>query len=198
MPVPPDQVLDLGDDAWLASWQRPDLPAALMNELVSTLPWEQPSLQLFGRWHRIPRLQCWCGDAGMSYRYSGRRHDAHPWNAPLQTLRTLAQEYTGQRYNSVLVNLYRDGADSMGWHADDEASLGATPWIASWSLGAERDFTLRRRGSHGIEHVLPLQHGQLLLMSPAVQRDWQHALPRRRRVSAARLNLTFRYIVRPD
>jgi alkylated DNA repair dioxygenase AlkB len=92
----------------------------------------------------------------------------------------------------VLANLYRDGNDSMGWHADDEPELGDEPVIASVSLGAERDFTLRRRDRRGQTVAMPLPHGSLLLMAGPTQRHWQHALPKRRRMREPRINLTFR------
>src|SRR5690606_5801874 len=112
----------------------------------------------------------------------------------LQQARALAEGLTGQHYNSVLANLYRNGLDHMGWHADDEAELGQTPWIASLSLGAERDFCLGRKGANRIALRLALPHNSLLLMAPQLQRHWQHSLPVRKRVQTARLNLTFRLI----
>jgi alkylated DNA repair dioxygenase AlkB len=112
----------------------------------------------------------------------------------------LQQLQTGHPFNSVLANLYRDGNDSMGWHSDDEPELGTRPVIASISLGAERDFQLRRRKRSGSKTTAGpaknrlLPHGSLLLMAGNSQRDWQHALPKRRRVSKPRVNLTFRLV----
>jgi alkylated DNA repair dioxygenase AlkB len=194
-PVTADRVIELDEDARLWCWQRPALPCHdLMSRLRTNLPWEQPSLRLFGRWHPIPRLQCWCADAGADYRYSGRQLPRTDWTRELAALRSTTSAITGKTFNSVLANLYRDGHDSMGWHADDEPELGPLPWIASWTLGESRDFVLRRKGETRIAHRVRLEHGQLLLMSPAVQHRWQHALPRRARVTGERLNLTFRYV----
>lgn len=164
----------------------------LQHAICRQLPWEQPLLRIFGQDHPTPRLTCWCGDAG--YRYSGRHFAPHPWTDELRQARDLAERLTGQCYNSVLANLYRNGLDHMGWHADDEAELGPAPWIASLSLGAARDFCLGRKGANRIVLRLALPHNSLLLMAPALQRHWQHALPVRKRVDAARLNLTFRLI----
>ncbi len=194
--VPPqaETVLDDGARLWL--WQ-PDktLPDGLMDRLIADLPWEQPEIRLFGRWHRIPRLQHWCADEQVLYRYSGRTLPAAPWSGELDWLRRLTEQLTGLSFNSVLVNLYRDGSDAMGWHADDEAELGPEPWIASWSFGASRDFCLRRKGETTTRHRILLEDSTLLLMAPAIQHHWQHSLPRRQRIHQARLNLTFRRVL---
>lgn len=194
--TPPQAETALEDGARLWLWKLgKTLPDGLMNRLVADLAWEQPEIRLFGRWHRIPRLQHWCADEGVSYRYSGRTLPAAPWSSELDWLRHLTEQLTGLSFNSVLVNLYRDGNDAMGWHADDEAELGPEPWIASWSFGASRDFCLRRKGDSATGHRMVLEDSTLLLMSPTIQHRWQHALPRRQRVDQARLNLTFRRVL---
>ena len=196
LPADAETVLEDGARLWL--WHMNSAtPEPLMARLVRDLAWEQPEIRLFGRWHRIPRLQHWCADEGVSYRYSGRTLPAAPWSDELRRIRHLTEQLTGLPFNSVLANLYRDGNDAMGWHADDEAELGPAPWIASWSFGASREFCLRRKGESRTGHRINLEHGSLLLMSPAIQQRWQHALPRRQRVTQARLNLTFRQ-VRPS
>lgn len=194
--VPPQAETVLEDGARLWLWQQEKaLPDGLMNRLIADLEWEQPEIRLFGRWHRIPRLQHWCADEGVVYRYSGRTLPAAPWSSELDWLRHLTEQLTGLSFNSVLVNLYRDGDDAMGWHADDEVELGAEPWIASWSFGASRDFCLRRKGGSVTGHRITLEDSTLLLMSPAIQHRWQHALPRRKRIDQPRLNLTFRRVI---
>jgi alkylated DNA repair dioxygenase AlkB len=196
--LPPDDILDLGDGALLQFWHSPLMLAdGLTDVMIRELPWDQPSVTLYGRCHPIPRLQCWFGDPGAEYRYSGHPLHRHAWLPPLQPLREATERVTALPFNSVLVSLYRDGSDSMGWHADDEKELGEAPWIASWSFGATRDFCLRRKGTSRLSHSIPLHHGQLVLMSPEVQKYWQHALPKRRRIGAPRINLTFRQIVPP-
>ncbi len=183
----------------LALWE-PLLPAidadALLAELTATLPWQQPRITLYGRSHPVPRLQSWHGDADAGYRYSGLAMTPQLWTRALARLRDQVAAACGHHFNSVLANLYRDGRDSMGWHADDEPELGPQPWIASLSLGAARDFALRRKGARRTALTLPLRHNQLLLMPAAMQQHWQHALPRRLRVEQPRLNLTFRLINR--
>jgi alkylated DNA repair dioxygenase AlkB len=120
-----------------------------------------------------------------------------PWTSELLGIRHRVEEFSGQRYNSVLLNLYRDGRDGMGWHADDEPELGREPVIASVSFGATRRFKLRHRRSRSAASTLDLAHGDLLLMAGATQHHYVHAVPKTARPVGARVNLTFRW-VRPD
>ena len=167
----------------------------LLDELRHSLAWRQDTIRLFGKRHPIPRLHQWYGDHGASYKWSGLVMQPRRWPAPLVALKARIEAASGARFNSVLANLYRDGNDSMGWHADDEPELGKHPVIASLSLGANRDFLLRHRAKQRPTEYLSLGHGSLLLMAGATQQYWQHALPKRRRVSAPRINLTFRWII---
>lgn len=150
---------------------------------------------MFGRWVDSPRLSCWIGDAGASYRYSGQSFEPHPWPDALLPLRGRLRQELGIDFNSVLANLYRDGRDAMGWHSDDEPELGPEPVIASVSLGAARRFVLRRRDDHTVRKEFRLEPGSLLVMRGNSQRDWQHALPRTAKPVGPRINLTFRRIV---
>jgi alkylated DNA repair dioxygenase AlkB len=120
-----------------------------------------------------------------------------PWTPELQRIRQRVEELTAHRYNSVLLNLYRDGRDGMGWHADDEPELGREPVIASVSLGATRRFKLRHRRSRIAASALDLAHGDLLLMAGQTQHEYAHAVPKTARPVGERVNLTFRWI-RPD
>lgn len=178
------------------------LPAAIASRLFSKLlaevDWQQDKIRLFGKTHLLPRLHQWYGDSGTCYRWSGIQMQPQPWIPELITLRHEVERDTGSRFNCALINLYRDGNDSMGWHADDEAVLGPRPVIASVSLGVERDLLLRRRGTLKASHSVSLGHGSLLLMHGETQRNWQHALPRRKKVLTPRINLTFRYIEAAD
>ena len=114
----------------------PEEAAGLFAELRHTIDWQQESILMFGRRVLVPRLVAWHGDPGASYTYSGTLHQPLPWTRPLARIRDRAAELCGARFNAVLLNLYRDGRDGMGWHADDEAELGRDPVIASVSLGA--------------------------------------------------------------
>lgn len=181
------------------AWLDPDGADALLALLRNELPWTNHPVKIFGRELASPRLSSWHGDPAASYRYSGQRHSPQPWTPALLRLRQRLAD-SGVPCNAVLANLYRTGDDAMGWHADDEPELGANPLIASISLGASRRFVLRphpRRveaSQRGLRQALELGHGSLLLMAGPTQHHWQHALPRMRRVTEPRINLTFRWI----
>ena len=171
-------------DAWLAA-------------LHLETPWRQDRITLFGRTSDVPRLTAWYGDPGCSYRYAGLQLDPLPWTPTLQALRPRVEAAAGTAFNSVLLNLYRSGDDSMGWHADDEPELGPAPVIASVSLGAARTFQLKHRQDRGQPRIdLELAHGSLLVMYPPTQSHWLHGVPKRRRGEPGpRINLTFRHVV---
>ena len=164
------------DDRWMAS-------------LVHAVAWEQPTVTVFGRHHPTPRLTAWYGDA--AYSYSGITHPAAAFPPPLAQIRDQLQATTAVRFNSCLANLYRDGSDSMGAHADNEPELGAEPTIASVSLGARRRFVMTHVES-GERFTWPLGNGDLLVMSGESQRDYRHAVPKTSARVGPRLNLTFR------
>ncbi len=180
---------------WLAE------ASALLPALQQEVPWRQEVIQVWGRRHPVPRLTCWMGDAGAVYRYSGLRLLPEPWTPLVSGLRRRVEEAAGSRFDAVLLNLYRDGQDRMGWHADDEPELDPEAPIASLSLGATRCFQLRsrQRGEDGRRETIALElgDGDLLVMDPPTQRHWQHQLPARRGVRTPRLNLTFRRLLRP-
>ena len=168
----------------------------LRSALAMGLAWEQSLVTVYGKQHRTPRLTCWVADPGCSYRYSGLQQAIHPWTAELETLRQLLQDQLGVRFNSLLLNRYRDGADRMGWHADDEPELDDQAPIVSISLGVARDLRFRPRRGSEAPFAINLADGDLLVMDPPSQRHWQHALPPRARVISERINLTFR-VIRP-
>ncbi|MEM6985162.1 MAG: alpha-ketoglutarate-dependent dioxygenase AlkB [Pseudomonadota bacterium] len=167
---------------------------ALLARLMDEIDWEQPTITLFGKRHRIPRLQAWIGDRDASYRYSGSRFEPAAWHAAVAPIRTRLADALATPFNSGLANLYRDGDDCMHWHADDERELGDSPCIAPISLGASRDFLLRPRDRHRGNIKVTLCTGDLLIMRGSTQQHWQHAVPRRRNCRSARLNLTFRQV----
>lgn len=185
----PDALLD-----YRVGWVDGETADVWLRELIESTPWSQPEIRIYGRLLPVPRLVAWYGDAGVGYRYSGLQHEPLPWTPLLHGVRERLEKETGQRFNGVLLNLYRDGRDAMGWHSDDEAELGECPTVASLSLGAERRFDLRRKGSGPIQHSLVLSHGSLLVMSGATQHHWQHQIARASKVLQPRVNLTFRLI----
>lgn len=196
------------------TWQRHDLSGAEVRltqfcdedaarqwfeRLHAEVPWERHRLRLFGRAVESPRLSCWIGDPDAVYTYSGTRFAPHAWTPACGELRERVAVLCGERYNSVLCNLYRDGRDSMGWHSDDEAELGPQPCIASLSLGAARRFRLRHKRDPALRLELELAPGSLLVMAGATQRNYRHDLPKRVRVTEPRINLTFRTVaIVPD
>ncbi|MFQ5697469.1 MAG: alpha-ketoglutarate-dependent dioxygenase AlkB [Myxococcota bacterium] len=171
----------------------------LLAVLLETVDWDRKEIQIFGRRLRSPRWTAWYGDPGACYRYSGLSLEPLPWLDPLLELRERVQEASGGVFNGVLLNLYRDGSNSMGWHSDDEADLGHDPLIGSLTLGAERRFLLRRRARDAGMPPETLEltpgHGTLLLMRGSLQREWKHSVPKTRRAVGPRINLSFRKIV---
>ena len=163
-------------------------------QLHTQLDWRDESILMFGKRVRVPRLCAWYGDAGVVYRYSHTTHRAEGWPGPVGALRDHLRSRLAIQFNFALANLYRDGHDAMGWHADDERELGHAPCIASLSFGAPRRFDLRARDGTTRRVSLVLEPGSLLLMWGASQRLWQHALPRTEQRVGPRVNLTFRQV----
>lgn len=169
--------------------------ASLWEELLH-LDWQEEVLILFGKPVKVPRTVAFYADLGVCYRYSGRDHSGNGWPELLMPLKAKAEALTGQIYNSVLLNHYASGEDYMGWHSDDEASLGPAPCIAMYTLGAIRDFTFRLKQQPRIKHSIELASNTWLIMEPPTQALWQHTLPKRKRVKEPRISLTFRSILK--
>lgn len=162
--------------------------------LRGELAWGGERLVIAGRTIEVPRRVCWYGDPAAHYRYSGVDHAPLPWTATLRLLKARVEAYCDWEFNGVLCNLYRDGRDSMGWHADNEPELGPAPRIASLSFGAERRFELRHQATRNTL-CLDLGHGGLLLMAGLAQRHWRHRIPKQPGLGSPRINLTFRTIL---
>lgn len=175
---------------FLAAQQADLYFAALMDSLA----WQQDEITLFGNTMSLPRLQAWYGDPEAVYQYSGLSLSPKVWTPQLKELKALCETACGQGFNSVLANLYRNGQDSMGSHADNERELGEEPCIASLSLGQSRTFDFRHNRS-GERLRLPLDHGSLLVMQGSTQDHWQHAIAKSRKPMDKRINLTFRKIM---
>ncbi|MDR6566308.1 alpha-ketoglutarate-dependent dioxygenase AlkB [Chitinophaga ginsengisegetis] len=165
-----------------------------MQVLQDTITWKQESMKIYGKEVLFPRLMAWYGDAASSYGFSGNIFSPEAWTAELQQIRDRITPVSGQAFNSVLLNLYRNGNDSMGWHADDEPELGRNPVIASVNFGATRRFQLRYKSDHQRKYELSLQHGSLLVMKGPLQEYWEHQVPKTTKISHGRINLTFRFI----
>ncbi|GAA4422966.1 alpha-ketoglutarate-dependent dioxygenase AlkB [Pontibacter saemangeumensis] len=166
---------------------------AYFLRLEREISWQQESIRMFGKELPMPRLTAWYGDK--AYTYSGLYNAPKPWVPVLQELKDRVEQASGHIYNSVLLNFYRHGNDSMGWHADDEAALGDEPAIASLSLGGERRFSLKHRARQDLKPVhITLAHGSLLLMQGPTQHHWLHHIPKTKRPVQPRINLTFRRV----
>lgn len=174
----------------------PALPATqadqLYQDLIEQMPWQQEYFA-FGRAFPVPRRQCWIADEGVHYRVANNFLHSHPWNPLLMPLREQIETISGQAFNAVLLTWYRDGQDSVNWHRDNEPELGTQPYIVSLSLGATRQFSYRHLASQQ-EYSLDLNHGDLYLMHPRFQRDYEHAVFAEPQVNAGRINLTFRHV----
>jgi alkylated DNA repair dioxygenase AlkB len=173
-------------------------PEAVFAQLRDDTAWQQETILLWGKRIPQPRLTAWVGDADAAYTYSGLHLEPQPWPPLLTALRERVQAASGAAFNSVLLNLYRDGRDSMGLHSDDEPELGLRPVIASLSLGAEREILFRHKTRRDLKLLrLPLPSGSLLIMRGDTQRDWKHGIEKTRQPCGPRINLTFRQIRRP-
>ncbi|MFS0756452.1 alpha-ketoglutarate-dependent dioxygenase AlkB [Noviherbaspirillum sp. 1P10PC] len=182
------------DLRFMHGFYPPDECASLLAALLEQTPWRQERIEVWGKVHDQPRLTSWHGDPGTDYTYSGVTLATCPWTPLLSRLRSDIEQATGHRYNSVLLNLYRNEHDGVGWHSDNERELGRMPVIASLSLGETRSFRLRHREQKHAPVNIALTDGSLLLMAGATQRNWQHAIPKERREKGPRINLTFRQI----
>lgn len=164
------------------------------RELLESNPWESNEIVVFGQKHREPRLSTWHADEGIRYTYSNQERVPVAWSPVLLRLRELCEEVSHARFNSVLVNLYRDGNDGVGWHADDERENGPEPVIASLSLGASRRFDFQHRFHKQVENI-QLNSGDLVVMSGLSQSHWVHRIAKTKRHVGPRINLTFRKVV---
>ena len=167
----------------------------LFQKLLLTIPWQQDDIKVFGKVHAQPRLTALFGNEGKSYSYSNIKMQPHSWNPILGDLKQKADAVSETEFTTVLLNLYRDGKDSNGWHADNEKELGTNPVIASMSFGAERYFHLQHNNDKNLKLKILLEHGSLLIMKGTTQHFWKHQIPKTAKPIGSRINLTFRSIV---
>jgi alkylated DNA repair dioxygenase AlkB len=186
-PIP----IEDGELALMAQLPLPLSNAEIFQRLLDETDWRAETVVICGKRYLQPRLTAWHGDA--AYTYSGLRLVPLPFTPLLQLIRAAVEQATGRRFNSVLLNYYRDERDSMGMHSDDEPELGPEPAIASVSFGATRTFILRhKRSKRSVK--LDLTDGSLLLMAGRLQKNWLHGINKQARPEKPRLNLTFRFI----
>jgi len=167
----------------------------LFFELYNNTNWKQESIKLYGKLVPIPRQTAWYGDSGKSYTYSKIAMTTEPWTPTLLVIKSKIEDLSGVQFNSVLLNLYRNGSDSVAWHSDDEPELGENPVIGSVSFGATRRFMFRHKFKKELKKEVDLTHGSFLLMKGMTQHFWQHQIPKTAKKIEARINLTFRVII---
>lgn len=167
---------------------------AIYAELISEIPWQQDDIRLFGKTHPQPRLTSLFGNEGKPYSYSNIKMQPKQWNSLLQKIKSQVEQVSDTIFTTVLLNQYRDGKDSNGWHADNEKELGTNPIIASISFGAERTFQMKHNSDKDQKKSILLEHGSLLLMKETTQHFWKHQIPKTAKPIGPRINLTFRVI----
>ena len=168
---------------------------ALFERLLIETKWRQDKIKCFGKEFSLPRLTAWCGDPGKSYTYSGISMNASGWTSTLLYIKRSIEVVANMTFNTVLLNLYRDGKDSVSWHSDDEPELGMNPVIGSVSFGEARRFQFKHVSRGDLGKVgIDLTHGSLLIMQGTTQHFWQHQLHKTSEHTKPRINLTFRLI----
>ena len=163
------------------------------NLLMKNILWKNDEVVIFGKHIVTKRKAAWYGDSDYLYTYSNTTKHALPWTKELSYLKQIVEEVAGAKFNSCLLNLYHNGDEGMGWHSDDEESLGKNNTIASLSLGAERKFLLKHKQTKQTLSLV-LEHGSLLIMKDSTQANWLHSLPKSKNITQPRINLTFRTI----
>ena len=174
---------------------NPDMAAQLFQVFSNNVPWRHDPIKVFGKTYMQPRLTSLHGTTNLGYGYANIRMQAQPMMPELNDILQRIAKIDNNDFNIVLLNLYRDGNDSNGWHADNEKELGQNPVIASVSLGAPRLFKLKHRYDKNLKHQLLLESGSLLLMSGVTQHHWLHQVPKTKKQVGPRINLTFRKVL---
>lgn len=167
---------------------------AYFNSLLKQINWQQDDITVYGKTYKQPRLTALFGNNGKPYSYSNITMHPHVFTEELQQIKNKVETKVNTKFTTCLANLYRNGNDSNGWHADNEKELGKNPIIASVSFGAERYFHLKHRHDKSLKQKLLLQHGSLLLMQGKTQHHWLHQIAKTKKDIGQRINLTFRII----
>jgi alkylated DNA repair dioxygenase AlkB len=161
--------------------------------LLNTIEWKNDQAVIYGKLIITKRKVAWYGDTDFEYTYSKTTKRALPWTTELIELKKIAEELTGEKFNSCLLNLYHNGDEGMTWHSDAEKVLKKNGAIASLSLGAERKFSFKHKETKETLSLI-LENGSLLVMKDCTQTYWLHRLPTTKLISTPRINLTFRSI----
>ncbi len=191
-----EQYLDLpdADILYYPSFLSDEEAAHYLNIFQNEIAWQQDAIKIFGKTYQQPRLTALYGEKDKHYSYSNITMNTTAFTKTLLEIKNKIEEKCNASFNVVLLNLYRDGNDSNGWHSDDEKELGVNPFIASLSLGEDRFFHLRHKQNKKLRHKMKLNNGSLLLMKGTTQECWQHQIPKTKKAVNTRINLTFRFI----
>ncbi len=166
----------------------------MFARIVEETPWKQDKMKIYGREIDFPRLTAWYGDSEEVYVYSGVVNVPVSFTPLLNDIKQAAEKQCGHQFNTALLNYYRDGSDSMGWHSDDESELGINPVIASVSFGALRAFQFKHKRQKDAKVSVELHNGDLLIMQGQTQHNWLHQVPKTAKRPGPRINITFRWI----
>jgi alkylated DNA repair dioxygenase AlkB len=166
-----------------------------LNMFIAGTPWEQKLVKMWDKELLTPRLTAWYGDPGTDYSFTGTKLNPMPWTPELLEIKARVEPLAGIRFNSVLLNYYRDGNDSVAWHSDKENILGKRPVIASVSFGQVRSFDIRNKQCHDEKYSVKLEHGSFLLMKAGLQEAFEHRIAKSTKPMEPRVNLTFRVVL---
>ncbi|MEO6497607.1 MAG: alpha-ketoglutarate-dependent dioxygenase AlkB [Mucilaginibacter sp.] len=167
----------------------------LLNKFISEANWKQTTQKMYDKEVTTPRLTAWYGDLGTDYSGGANVSNPTPWTAELLMIKVKVEQLSGIIFNSVLLNYYRDGNDSVAWHSDRESVLGKNPTIASVSFGQVRSFDIRSKTDHTEKYSVRLEHGSFLLMKAGLQEHWEHRVAKSTKPMKPRVNLTFRVVI---
>jgi alkylated DNA repair dioxygenase AlkB len=167
----------------------------LLQKFINEMPWKQSIQKMWDKEYLTPRLTSCHGDFGTDYSVPGKISTPNPWTPELLYIKSLVEPLAGIKFNSVLLNYYRDGNDSVAWHSDRESVLGRNPIIASVSFGQVRSFDIRNKSDHNEHYSVRLEHGSFLLMKAGLQEHWEHRIAKSSKPMKARINLTFRVVI---
>jgi alkylated DNA repair dioxygenase AlkB len=182
-----------GEYIYIPNFYKKEIADKYLDRLISDIKWKQESMKMYGKEIPFPRLTSWYGDNDKPYSFSGIKLQPNSWSPGLLKIKSDIESKAEVAFNSVLLNRYRDGNDSISWHTDAEKELGINPIIASVNFGAERKFQLKHKETNERIDIL-LKHGSLLIMQGELQHFWKHQIPKSKKVNQERVNLTFRVI----
>ena len=187
-----------GEILFMRNFLSPNEAKCYFDLLQNTIRWKQEEVKFYGKTYPVPRKTAWYGYEGFNYSYSGINCFPKIWTKELVEIKSQIERFiTDEDFTSVLLNLYNNGNDKMGWHADDEKELGVNPTIASVSLGETRRFDIKHKQNKDLHYKFELTSGSLLIMRGALQHNWVHQIPAQKKVKEPRINLTFRTIKKP-